>query len=205
MQEAELLDYTPDVVIAKEFQYHRSCYKNITRSKQSDDSNTVENKAREKYFRLLIEFVNEKIIQQGEVLRMITLADQYKRLQLSNGLEIKGCINKNLKARLVSAFEDELSYVKRNETTAEIVYGSRDNAVLLSDEEKAKEIAKLIKDEIMLSVEGFIWHLNPEAIKDADVKIPKLLETFLKTLFSKESPILDKVQRLIKSIGQDIL
>ena len=73
IDDTELMDNTPDVAVAKEFQYHRSCYKNITRSKQSDDSNREKNEAPEKCFRLLKEFVNEKIIQEGEVLRMITL------------------------------------------------------------------------------------------------------------------------------------
>ena len=67
------MNYTPDVVIAKKFQYHRSWYKNVTRSKQSDDSNTEENEARENCFRLLKKFENEKITQQGEILQMSTL------------------------------------------------------------------------------------------------------------------------------------
>ena len=41
--------------------------------------------------------MNEKIIQQVEVLKMCSLSNQYKELQLSNGLEVvKGYINKKL-------------------------------------------------------------------------------------------------------------
>ena len=36
------------------------------------------------------------------------------------------------------------------------------------------------------------------------MKIPKLLDTFLKTMFTKDTPSV-RVKRLIKSIGQDLI
>ena len=149
--------------------------------------------------------MNEKNIQRGEVLKMSAIADHYKKLQLSNLLEVKECINRNLKSRLVTAFGDELSFFQKKEKTAEIVYGSREDITPLSDEEKTNDIAKLIKDEIVSSIKDSKWPPNPETIRDQNIKIPKLLETFLKTLLSKETTESDRVQRLVKSIGQDII
>ena len=186
----QLMDYPVAVVIIKEFQYHRTCYRDITQiEKQADDLNKEENETRERCFRLLKEFVTEKIIQRGEVLKMSAIADHYKKLQLSNLLEVKGCINRNLKSRLVTAFGDELSFFQKKEKTAEIVYGSREDITPLSDEEKTNDIAKLIKDEIVPSIKDLKWAPNPETIRDQNIKIPKLLETSLKTLLSRNNRI----------------
>ena len=49
------------------------------------------------------------------------------------------------------------------------------------------------------------WPPISKEIKSDNVEIPKLLETFLVTLLTKDAVPSDRVQRLVKSIGQDLM
>ena len=106
--------------------------------------------------------------------------------------------------RLVNAFGDELIVFSRKEKSAEIVYGSNVTDCLVTDEEKTVDVATLIKEQIMMLKEDMPWPPDPESIISEKVRIPKLLETFLKTLLTKGSPS-KRVKRLINSIGQDLI
>ena len=74
----QLMNCSPDIVIAKEFQYHRSCYKDITRAKKKL---SVEYESRKECFNSLQNFVAKEIIEQGKILRMSTIVDRYKHIQ----------------------------------------------------------------------------------------------------------------------------
>ena len=79
------MNYSTGDVIAREFLYHRSCLREITRPKlKKNDENQDENdehRSRQQYFELLKKFVEEKIILEGQFLRMTTIADYYRQLR----------------------------------------------------------------------------------------------------------------------------
>ena len=201
----QLMEYTPGIVIAREFRYHRSCYRDVTRAKERNESSTEENQNREKCFQLLKDYVMEEVLRKGRILRVNTIVDQYAKIQKENNLqEVKGCINRNLKMRLLNAFGDELTFFSRKEKSAEIVYGSNVTDRRVTDKEKTINVATMIRDEIMMLKADTCWPPDPESIRTDKVKIPELLETFLKTLFTKDTPS-ERVKRLIKSIGQDLI
>ena len=79
------MNYSTGDVIAREFLYHRSCLREITRPKlKKNDENQDENdehRSRQQCFELLKKFVEEKIILEGQFLRMTTIADYYRQLR----------------------------------------------------------------------------------------------------------------------------
>ena len=77
-------------VQAKEFKYHRSCYRTITRPSLTKDPNKcLERDLRETCFSELKECIDEKILMNGEFVRMYYLSDYYGQLQEKKGIEKK--------------------------------------------------------------------------------------------------------------------
>ena len=188
------------VVISKEFQFHRTCFRSISRQEKESSE---EKAHRDKCFSELTDFVREEVIQRGRIIRMATITEQYRKIQEKYGLEIKGCITSNLKSRLSKAFGEELSYFKKSKTSAEIVYG--ENIHIMTEEDKIIEIANLIRNEVMSLKEQSVWPPNPDSIRSDNVVIPNLLNIFLTTLLTKHSKPSERVKRLTKSLGQDLM
>ena len=72
-------------------------------------------------FDLLKNFVNEEILRKGRILHFSSIVEHYRKLQEINGREPKGCINKNVKARLINKFGNDLTCFSKTEKSAEIV------------------------------------------------------------------------------------
>ena len=125
----QLSMYSVKEIIAKEFQYHRSCYRNITRPTKNKTDNESEkendNKLREQCFEELKLFVKKHIIEDGQFIRISTLSSHYRDIQNSKGIAVKGDIVRNLKARLENEFGEEILYFQRKVGTPEIVYGNK--------------------------------------------------------------------------------
>ena len=63
-----------------------------------------------------------------------------------------------------------------------------------------------IRAEIEKNCKSFSTCLpHPDEIDSNKVKIPELLDTFLKFLLTKTFPVSKRVQRLTKSLGQDLI
>ena len=70
----ELSGLTPSEVIAKEYHYHRSCYKNITRKpKERTETDIQDSTARTTGFNSLTNFVRDHIIENDEILKLSQL------------------------------------------------------------------------------------------------------------------------------------
>ena len=50
-----------------------------------------------------------------------------------------------------------------------------------------------------------MWPPDPEDIRQGDFKITELLQLFLQNLFTAESPVSERVHRLVKSLAQDMI
>ena len=115
---AQLMNYSTGDVIAREFLYHRSCLREITRPKlKKNDENQDENnehRSRQQCFELLKKFVEEKISLEGQFLHMTTIADYYRQLQKSMKLQVKGDTTRNVKERLVHEFGEKLSFFQKS-------------------------------------------------------------------------------------------
>ena len=84
----ELTGLTASNIIAKEYHYHRSCYKNITRKqKEKMDTEEQESNARSRSFDSLTTFMRDHIVvEHGEVLKLnqlTTLYEDYQRREVN--------------------------------------------------------------------------------------------------------------------------
>ena len=70
--------------------HHRSCYKIITRPSLTNDPNKcLERDLQETCFSELKNYIHEKILTNGEFVRMFYVSDYYGQLQEKKGIEKK--------------------------------------------------------------------------------------------------------------------
>ena len=84
-------------VIAKEFHFHRTCYRQI--SKSSDPCNS-DSETRKKCFDDLVSYIEDIVINEGEVVRISCISKIYENIQKDKGIAIQGTSHFLLKARL---------------------------------------------------------------------------------------------------------
>ena len=86
-------------IIAREYYYHRSCYKKKANnlSKAQSSNNNLEMQIRDECFNVLNDFVEKHIIKNGQFLRMSEISNYHQQIQRDKNLEIKGDLIKNIK------------------------------------------------------------------------------------------------------------
>ena len=137
----QLMDYCSGDVIAQEFMYHRSCLREITRPKLNrNEENQEENRTRQQCFELLKKYIEEKIVLEGQFLRMTSIAEYYRQLQKPMKIQVKGDTTRNVKDRLVHELGEKLSIFQKSPRTGEIVYSETDyrDKVFVFGEKKLK-------------------------------------------------------------------
>ena len=80
----ELAGLSISQITAKEFKYHRTCYRDLTRSKSAStrsEQEIEEDNIRESCFAEIAEYVKDYVISEGNVLKMSTVAETYHNLQ----------------------------------------------------------------------------------------------------------------------------
>ena len=163
---------------------------------------------REESFESLKAHVEKVIIEEGKVVQINDLRAFYEEDQKSRNLEVKGATNRLVKLRLQNAFEENLTFFKKTETSCEVVFNSMaltKNVETKSKEEKVKEVAQFIREEIEKMPAQFSqWPPPAEELKHEKVIIPPFLKLLLTSLLTTKKPS-DRTVRLVKSLGQDII
>ena len=202
-------------ITAKEFKYHRSCYRDLTRTKSVPTRSQQEiedDDIRESCFAEITEYVKDYIIGGGNVLKMstlTTLTEIYHNLQKEKNISVKGDINRLLKDRLKNRFKNQLSFFQKGQGKADLVYSDETPKKIETNSvaKKIEEVASLIREHIK-SFEGIFKKWPPESseVRAENVKLPISLKLLLKLILRsnpcKES---DRLRWLIDSIGQDIV
>ena len=206
----QLMNYSTGDIIARQFWYRRSCLREITchkikkmkKIKKKNDADEFRQQCFES-----VKYVEENIISEGQFLRKTTIANYYRQLLESMKLQVKGDTPQNIKSRLIHDFGDRSSFFQKSSRTSKIVYYDIDyhEKVFIFGEGKIKEVGKLIKSKIEELPISTSWPPNPDDLPQEKVQIPQLLELFLTTLLTNETVPFEKVKRLVKSLGQDII
>ena len=84
-------------VIAKEFHFHRTCYRQISKSSEPCNSDSETGK---KYFGDLVSYIEDIVINEGEVVRISCISKIYENIQKDKGIAIQGTSHFLLNARL---------------------------------------------------------------------------------------------------------
>ena len=198
-------------IIAREYYYHRSCYKKKANnlSKAHSSNNNLEMQIRDECFNVLNDFVEKHIIKNGQFVRMSEISNYHQQIQRDKNLEIKGDLIKNIKARLIKRHgENTFTFFQKNQRSPEIVYcnqserSKEEEFLLVDSDEQINAVANLIKSKIKEIKNPYSsWPAPASEIKQHNVFIPRELYLFLEILFGKSA----KGKRLINSIGQDII
>ena len=109
------------LLIAKEFHFHHSCYRQI--SKSSDLCNS-DSETRKKCFNDLVSYIEDILINEGEVVCISCISKIYENIQKDKGIAIQGTSHFLLKARLQNHFKRRIDFFRKNETTIDLIYGT---------------------------------------------------------------------------------
>ena len=108
---------------------------------------------REECFNDLKTIVQMKVIENDEFMRVGSVADNYRKLQETAGIEPKGSLVKNVKFKLNNAFGKKADFFQRSGGLPEIIYGTenvpfKDSTSERSDVELVKKTAKLLRQKL---------------------------------------------------------
>ena len=100
-----------------------------------------------------------------------------------------------------------MSFFQRSSGSSELVYGTKDckDKTLGTKESMIKDLARELRTSIEELKTTSVWPPDPEDIRQGDFKITELLQLFLQNLFTAESPVSERVHRLVKSLAQDMI
>ena len=113
-------------------------------------------------------------------------------MQEEYGTEVRGATYQMLKERLKKSFGESVLFFKKKATSAELIYSdkpevnSKKPSTATNESDLNEKVAKLLRDEI--SSHGGIYDAWPQCqieLLNAEFIVPKFLDQFLQTLFSK--------------------
>ena len=139
---------------------------------------------REECFNDLKTIVQMKVIENGEFMKLGSVAENYRKLQETAGIEPKRTLVKNVKSRLKSAFGKKVDFFQRSDGLPEIIYRTenvplRDSTSERSDVELVKKTAKLLHQELSNSPDVYSsWSPTERDVLSAKYITPSLVETF---------------------------
>ena len=117
-------------------------------------------------------------------------------MQSSRGIPVKGVTdNRTLKLRLTNSFGDRICFFQEKKGTTELAYSDaapvkeddQSSMFLVTDVEKVKQTATMIRNEFNEINPFTSWPAPAEEIKADNIIIPELLETFLKSVLTKDN------------------
>ena len=195
-------------LIAKEFHYHRSCYRNLTSKTSTRINKNGDDVIREECFEDIVSYVQYYVINEGHVIKITDLTNLYKNMQMDKNIPVSGVENRFLKARLVNRFKEKLEFFQKKNGVTEILYSDlppTKEKHLTTHIEKVHNAASEVRKEILQCRSPFSsWPPPAHEVRQSRAVIPELLEVLLKGLFSDGSNS-GRVKRKVNSIGQDIM
>ena len=185
----ELQDLTIADIIAKDFMYHRSSYRNICRVEKLvvNPAEIQEKRVREECCNDLKTIVQIRVTENGDFMRLGSVANNYRKLQETAGIEPKGTLVKNVKSRLKNAFGKKVDFLQRSDGLPEIIYGTgnvpfKDSTSERSDADLVKKTAKLLRKELLNSPDVYSsWAPTERELLSAKYITLPLAEAFLST------------------------
>ena len=199
-------------MIAKEFYCHKTCWKSYCDKRGIDKSQKVPNAdevKRNECFEKLCRFINEKIINDGEVIRTTQIVAFYKTILQEANFELEGCRSDNLRPRIERQYGQDIEFYKVPNKHTVFVYSSSvlgGQLHITPSPENLARNAKFIRDEIKNMKSPFEnWPPTANQLEHEICAYPKVLEEFLVNLLSAEKTPSKRVKRVMDSIAIDIV
>ena len=204
-QQAQISGLSEMDVIVTDFHFHRTCYRQI--SKSSDPCNS-DSETRKKCFHDLVSYIEDIVINEGEVVRISCISKIYENIQKDKGIASQRTSHFLLKARLQNHFKGRIDFFRKNGTSIDLTYGTSKEPIQFTrdtTEKKVKKVVAIIHDKIKDFKDHFSsWPPPSNEFLPENIEIPPLLYTLLRELLTTGTEN-KRTSRLVKSIRQDIL
>ena len=204
-QQAQISGLSEMDVIVTDFHFHRTCYRQI--SKSFDPCNS-DSETRKKCFHDLVSYIEDIVINEGEVVRISCISKIYENIQKDKGIASQRTSHFLLKARLQNHFKGRIDFFRKNGTSIDLTYGTSKEPIQFTrdtTEKKVKKVVAIIRDKIKDFKDHFSsWPPPSNEFLPENIEIPPLLYTLLRELLTTGTEN-KRTSRLVKSIRQDIL
>ena len=195
-------------IIAKEFKYHRSCYqiqKALSTKEMMDENNEsqIESTLRERCFNEIRTFVEKEVIEDGDYININTLSEKYGKMQEQLGIEKKGVQNRHLKARLINAFGNRITFSKKSEGLAETILNTEKvNRIGIDDPvELVKEAGRIVRKELLAFPDVYTsWPPHGQELLTKKFEVPFFTETLLLSILTSSNKKTDRSSRIVNSL-----
>ena len=183
-------------LIAKEFKYHKNCYRNLTR--QTTEVDTVDR------FEAVAEYVHENIIINNEFISMDLLNEKFGGPQ-------DRYARRRLKKMLKEKFISKLTFITLGRNEIETVVSSDiSNLKVLLDNPKIiiKKAAEFLRIAILdhaKTMPELSWPIHIEDILSEERDPPELLKSFFHNILNDNHYDRAKVIRLVQSLSSDLI
>ena len=211
----KLAGLSENEIIAKEFKFHCTCYKDITRKPTADDLDEIqeeESNSQNECFQKVKSVIQNKVIENGDFIKLSCLAEMYgqyqQQYQQQLGLEKVGVQNRHLKARLKNTFGNQVSFHQKANGLPEIIYNTEKlNKVRLYDPvEVVKEAGRIVCKELLECPDIYSeWPPTEKELLKNKFEMSSFTGTLLLSILSKNPSKTEKNSRLVDSIAQDLL
>ena len=198
-------------VIANEFKFHRTCYRDTMRTPSAlveDNVKQNEKDMRNKYFEDVKSIIQSQVIDSGDSIKLSSLAELYGQFQAEMGLEKIGAVNRNLKARLANSFGDKITFFQKANGLPEFIYNTEKlkNVRIYDPVEVVKEAARIVRKELMESPDIYSeWPPTEKELLSKTFETTPFTRTLLSSIISKHAKNTDRNSRLVDSIAQDLV
>ena len=118
--QAQLTGVTVEEIKAKEFYYHRSCQRDITREHGNIDKEEVN--SRKECFNKLVKHVRYTLIENRQFSTVPKLSALYAKFQVERNINVKGVLHKDIKRKLQQEFGDSLMFYHKIRRESKFVY-----------------------------------------------------------------------------------
>lgn len=209
----EICGYDADAIQCREYHYHESCRSLLLLSKESSSSKDLSSSSSmQKAFKRLINMIERRIINQGAILKMKDIVELFSQYKEEENETLEGLLTKNVKSRLVNYFGKKLSFwappgkgelVLSNENPTEKAF---EWGIEKPKGTEIKNVANEIREELLDLPKTFkSWPPSVEELSMTEIQIPSKLECFLINVLSHKGKTTERISRLVKSIGQDLI
>eukprot|EP00794_Sanderia_malayensis_P021054 gene21054-23110_t len=217
----ELVSVDWEVIVAKEYFYHRTCYRNYTYAER--ESAPVENNS----FQSLLQYIKEQVIDSGKVINMNEILSKDEMFQSEEPSTSKTSIitdSRTLSSKIAKSLGTKIEFwlprrgslfIFSNEVpkgqVIEVSQPALKKAAISKKNdndstEKIKKVAKFLRDEIKKSNDTLQqWPPSEDDLLSSETELPFNLVTFLKALLSEGGNITGRKKKRIESIGKDII
>ena len=232
-RDAKIMALTCRDVVAAEAHYHRSCYRNYTRTntktKEIDTSEENRNhysEVEQESYEELIRYIKVSVIPNQQIVPLTSLTEKLQSIMILKGIhEVKDYTKKNIKRNIVRYLKNSISIYPDSKGKLLVVHHTvtvknliKENQNLQAEIEHWKTRSNInnlldlasnhLRNKIKNDLTESPWPCHPSDVDPDSYQVPDYLQRFFMGLLTgnaaNENPS-PRVNRLINQFSQDLV